>query len=319
MSAAPRFVSADEVFASVDFGRAVAALDAALRAGLDPAAGSPRSIVDVQNGQLLLMPAEGAGFAGVKLASVAPGNPDRGLERIQAVYLLMDSETLSPLALVDGTAITTLRTPAVSAVAASYLAEPGAAELVVFGSGPQALGHVQALRAVRPLERVTVVARHAGRAEALAARLRADGLLATVGDASAVASAPLIVCATTASEPVFDGALVRDDACVIAVGSHEPTMRELDSALMARSQVVVEDRATALREPGDIIVPLNEGVLDAAALVPLAELVTGRAQPGRSRPRVFKSVGQGWQDLVVAAEVFRRLPAAHADTVQAPR
>lgn len=319
MSAAPRFVSADEVFASVDFGGAVAALDAALLAGLDPAAGSPRSIVDVQNGQLLLMPAEGAGFAGVKLASVAPGNPDRGLERIQAVYLLMDSETLTPLALVDGTAITTLRTPSVSAVAASYLAEPGAAELVVFGSGPQAWGHVQALRAVRPLERVTIVARNAGRAEALAARLRADGLLATVGDASAVASAPLIVCATTASEPVFDGALVRDDACVIAVGSHEPTMRELDSALMARSQVIVEDRATALREPGDIIVPLNEGVLDAAALVPLAELVTGRAQLDHSRPRVFKSVGQGWQDLVVAAEVFRRLPAAHADAVQAPR
>ncbi|MET0853919.1 MAG: ornithine cyclodeaminase family protein, partial [Microterricola sp.] len=115
MSAAPRFVSADEVFASVDFGQAVAAIDAALLAGLDPAAGSPRSIVDVQNGQLLLMPAEGAGFTGVKLASVAPGNPDHGLERIQAVYLLMDSDTLTPLALVDGTAITTLRTPAVSA------------------------------------------------------------------------------------------------------------------------------------------------------------------------------------------------------------
>ncbi|HEY9424850.1 MAG TPA: ornithine cyclodeaminase family protein [Microterricola sp.] len=319
MSAAPPFVSADEVFAAVDFGHAVAALDAALLAGLDPAAGSPRSIVDVQNGQLLLMPAEGAGFAGVKLASVAPGNPDRGLERIQAVYLLMDADTLTPLALFDGTAITTLRTPAVSAVAADHLAEPDAAELVVFGSGPQAWGHVQALRAVRPLERVTVVARTASRAEALAARLRGEGLHASTGGASAVASARLIVCATTASEPVFDGSQVRDDACVIAVGSHEPTMRELDSALMARSQVVVEDRATALREPGDIIVPVSEGVLDAAALVPLAELVTGRAQVDRTRPRVFKSVGQGWQDLVVAAEVFRRVGADGAHPAQAPR
>lgn len=319
MSAAPRFVSADEVFASVDFGQAVAAIDAALLAGLDPAAGSPRSIVDVQNGQLLLMPAEGAGFTGVKLASVAPGNPDHGLERIQAVYLLMDSDTLTPLALVDGTAITTLRTPAVSAVAADHLAAPGAAELVVFGSGPQAWGHVQALRAVRRLDRVTIVARNSERAEALAARLRGEGLQAGVGDTAAAASATLIVCATTASEPVFDGTLVRDDACVIAVGSHEPTMRELDSVLMARSQVVVEDRATALREPGDVIVPVAEGVLDAAALVPLADLVTGRVPADRSRPRVFKSVGQGWQDLVVAAEVFRRLPGVSAGPAQAPR
>lgn len=319
MSAAPPFISAAEVFAAVDFGQAVAAIDAALLAGLDPAAGSPRSIVDVQNGQLLLMPAEGAGFTGVKLASVAPGNPDRGLERIQAVYLLMDADTLTPRALIDGTAVTTLRTPSVSAVAADHLAEPGAAELVVFGSGPQAWGHVQALRAVRRLDRVTIVARNASRAEALAARLRGEGLRAAAGHASAVESATLIVCATTASEPVFDGSLVRDDACVIAVGSHEPTMRELDSALMARSQVVVEDRATALREPGDVIVPVAEGVLDAAALVPLAELVTGRALPDRSRPRVFKSVGQGWQDLVVAAEVFRRVGAAPAGPAQAPR
>src|SRR5680860_859610 len=121
MSSLP-YYDAEMVFATVDFAASVRALDTALAGGLDPAAALGRTFAEVEWGQLLLMPAEGSGFVGVKLASIAPDNPARGLERIQAVYLLMDSETLTPIALFDGTALTTLRTPALSAVAVRHLA-----------------------------------------------------------------------------------------------------------------------------------------------------------------------------------------------------
>jgi ornithine cyclodeaminase/alanine dehydrogenase-like protein (mu-crystallin family) len=308
-TAVPTWIPADEIFNLLDFAGAVHAIDAALHGGFDPAGDPARQIVDVSAGQLLLMPSQAGEFVGTKLLSVSPDNPARGRERIQALYVLMDAETLTPSVLLDGTALTTLRTPAVSAVAAQYLAPDGACDLVVFGSGPQAEGHVAALRTVRELGRVRIVARNQKRAAAFVERLTTTGLDAAVGSAADVSTAQIVVAATTAADPLFDGALVgslRDgDALVIAVGSHEPDRRELDSQLLARAQVVVEDTATALREAGDVIIPIAEGVLDAAELLPLRRIVTGVAAVDRSRPRVFKSVGMSWQDLIVAAAVHR--------------
>ena len=300
MTALPWY-DAQRMFAAVDFGTAVDALQAALADGLDPGADPARGSVPLQRGEFLLMPSQGTGFAGVKVLTVAPANPDRGLPRIQGVYLLCDAETLTPRALLDGTALTTLRTPALSALAARFLAAAEPARVVVVGSGPQAWGHVHALAAVRDLVDVVITGRSAQRAERLADRLSAEGFRARAGDASAVADATIVVCATTAAAPVIDGSSVADDALVIAVGSHEPDRRELDGALVGRSQVVVEDRATALREAGDVIIAIAEGHADAASLTPLAQIVRGEASVDRTRPRVFKSVGMGWQDLVVAA------------------
>lgn len=300
MTALPWY-DAQRMFAAVDFGTAVDALQAALADGLDPGADPARGSVPLERGEFLLMPSQGAGFAGVKVLTVAPANPDRGLPRIQGVYLLCDAETLTPRALLDGTALTTLRTPALSALAARFLAAAEPARVVVVGSGPQAWGHVHALAAVRDLVDVVITGRSAQRAERLADRLSAEGFRARAGDASAVADATIVVCATTAAAPVIDGSSVADDALVIAVGSHEPDRRELDGALVGRSQVVVEDRATALREAGDVIIAIEEGHADAASLTPLAQIVRGEASVDRTRPRVFKSVGMGWQDLVVAA------------------
>jgi ornithine cyclodeaminase len=302
---APRWIGADEVFA-LGFEGAARAVQDALRAGVDPSADFHRGILDVSHGQLLLMPSESADFVGIKVATVAPGNPERGLERIQGTYLLMDAATLSPVALLDGTALTTLRTPAVSAAAADLLAPAVSPHLVVFGSGPQALGHVRGMQAIRRIERVTVVGRNAERARAFVERLVADGVDARVGTPDAVADAQLVVCATTARDPLFDGALVADDACVVAVGSHEPGARELDAALMARAQVVVEDQAVALREAGDVIMAVDEALLDPFSLVPMRDIVTGDLAVDRERPRVFKSSGMSWEDLVVAAAVHRR-------------
>jgi ornithine cyclodeaminase len=299
------WISADDVFARLGFGAAIRAVQRDLRGGLDPAGDFSRSILDLAHGQLLLMPTQSPEFVGVKVATVTPGNQALGRARIQGVYLLMDAATLSPIALIDGIALTTLRTPAISAAVADILAPSKVDHLVVFGSGPQAWGHIQAMQAIRVVGRITIVARDPGRAAALALRVKADGVDARVGHADDVRDAQLIVCATTARTPLFDGSLVPDDSLSVAVGSHEANARELDSALIVRAQVVVEDCAVALSEAGDLLIPLGEGVVDPESLVPMRDIITGSTPVDHGRPRVFKSSGMSWEDLVIAAEVFR--------------
>lgn len=280
---------------------AVAALRAALRGGLDPEADWARARVPLRHGHLLLMPAEWGGYAGIKVATVAPANPARGLPRIQGGYQLFDAETLTPLATLDGAALTTLRTAAVSALAVDVLAPPDASRLVVFGAGPQARGHVDAIRAVRPVAEVVIVGRNAERAAVFASAV--DG---RVGSAADVAGADLVVCATTAREPLFDGAALRRDATVVAVGSHELTAREVDDTTVRSATVVVEARSAALREAGDIVVPMAAGRFDADMLVDLASVVRGAVAVDPGRPRLFKSVGMAWEDLVIAASSWER-------------
>ena len=301
----PPWISEEDVRSSVSVREAIRAIQGSLEGGLDPARDTARSVVEVSHGQLLLMPAEIPHFVGVKIASVAPGNPALNRARIQGVYVLMDAHSLAPLALLDGVALTTLRTPAVSAAAALFLAPALVNHLVVFGSGPQARAHIDALLTIREISRITVVGRDHDRAAALAARLSSQGVDSGVGSAAAVADAQLIVCATTASTPLFDGELVAENSCTIAVGSHKPTDREFDSALARRAQVVVEDLATARREAGDVVIPIAEGVIDPGSLVALRDIVLGTVVVDQGHPRVFKSVGMSWQDLVVASAVYR--------------
>lgn len=303
----PPFIDAERIFSAVGFGAAIAAIQRELRAGLDPSTDFRRSILPVDNGQLLLMPSHSPEFVGVKVATVAPANAERGLDRIQAVYLVMDAVTLTPVAMLDGTALTTLRTPAVSAAAADLLAPIDVDHLVVFGSGPQAWGHIEAIRAIRSPSRITVVGRDAGRAERLVDRVNASGKGASVGTANDVRDAQVVVCATTSRQPLFNGSLVPDDSCAIAVGSHDLDARELDSTLVCRAQVVVEDVAVALRESGEVAMPIAEGRLNPSSLVPMRDIITAATAVDRTRPRVFTSSGMSWEDLVVAAEVMRSL------------
>ncbi|MEV6455182.1 ornithine cyclodeaminase family protein, partial [Streptomyces anulatus] len=159
-------LDAADVFALGPAG-AVAAVREALAGGLDPDGDVPRAVVPLAHGQGLLMPSESGGWFGVKVATVAPGNAARGLRRINATYLLHDSATLTPVALLDGVALTTLRTPAVSVAACldrlRALADGGRGlRLVVFGAGPQGEGHVAAVRAHVPVADVRVVTRREG-------------------------------------------------------------------------------------------------------------------------------------------------------------
>jgi ornithine cyclodeaminase len=279
------FLDHDKVMA-LTYAGAVHALRAALLDGLDVDADPARTVVPVPAGQLLLMPSSGARYTGVKVATVAR----EGAPRINGVYVLVDATTLAPLALLDGPALTTLRTPAVSALAVDHLAPRTPARLVVFGKGPQAHGHVAAIGAVREITHTTLL----GRGD----------------DPSPVAEADIVCCATTARTPLFDAALVRPHATVVAVGSHEPDARELPPELMRT--VVVESVPTALREAGDVILA---GTTD---LIPLAAVVRHETAVPDDRPRVFKSVGMAWEDLVVAAAVHEaqasRTPGTRSST-----
>jgi ornithine cyclodeaminase len=261
-----RFLDADDV-ARLSWIEAVDAVEAALRDGFDPEADVPRSAVPVGGGELLVMPSVAGA---VKLVTVG-GDP-----RVQGVCVVFDPDTLAPVAVVDGIALTNLRTAAVSALAARRLAAPDAQRLVVFGRGPQAVAHRDALRAVLGIEDCTLLGR---------------------GEDGDVEGADVVVCATTAREPVFDGARVRDRSLVMAIGSHEPGAAELDAALMRRAQVVVESRASAFREAGDVLL---------AGLAPEdVSTLAEDAAPDLTRPRVFKSTGMAWEDAAVAAALVR--------------
>ena len=292
-----RFLDADAVAALGPAG-AVRAITDALRGGLDPAADPPRVPVGLTHGQFLLMPSETPAAAGVKVATVAPGNPAHGLPRIQAAYLLFDRETLQLRAVLDGTALTTLRTPAVSVAAVLGRLPDRPLRVAAVRAGPQAVGHVATLGAVRPLAGVTHLVRDPSRTplEAL--------LLGSAQAVDALRTADVVVCATSARSPLFDSTLLRPDAVVVAVGSHEPGARELDGPLLGRATVVVEDVATALREAGDVVLAIGEGTLHAGELLSMRDVVTGAVPLPADRPLVFKSVGMSWQDLVVAEAVL---------------
>jgi ornithine cyclodeaminase len=269
--------------AALDVLDAVAALEAALRDGLDPEADPPRASLPVGDGELLVMPSAHGGAAAVKLVTVG-GDP-----RIQGVCVVFDPETLAPVAVLDGIALTDLRTAAVSALAVKHLAAPRPRRLLVFGRGPQGRAHAAALRALLPtLDQVEVVGRE--------------------DQGHDVGSADVICCCTTAREPLFDGARVADHATVVAIGSHERGAREVDGALARRATVVVESRASALREAGDVVMAIAEGALAPGALVTLAEVVRDGVAPPPG-PRLFKSTGMAWEDAVVAAAVVRSVGA----------
>jgi ornithine cyclodeaminase len=290
----------DGAVAALGPAAAVEAITDALLGEVDPAADPPRVSVPLAQGEFLLMPSETTASAGVKVATVAPANPSHGLPRIQAVYLLFDQQTLALRAVLDGTALTTLRTPAVSVSAVLERLPDRPLRVAVIGAGPQATGHVATLAAVRSLEAATYLVRDPTRTPLDAIRLGSPR-----GE-EALRSAHVVVCATSARSPLFGSALLRNDTVVIAVGSHEPDARELDAPLLGRATVVVEDIDTALREAGDVVLAIAEGMLTASDLVPMRDVVTGAITVPADRPLVFKSVGMSWQDLVIAAAVAAR-------------
>lgn len=291
---------------------AIRVLDDALRSGAELPHSEPRSRISAEGGELLVMPAVGDAGAGIKLVSVATDNPGKGLPLIHGVYALFAPGTLRLEALIDGPALTGVRTAAVSGWVTDLLASPEAARLVMFGSGPQAHAHLDAMLAVREITDVRVVSRNKARAEQFAERARERGIEAGVGDAKAVADADLVCCCTSSPRPVFDGALLMPGTHVNAIGAHTPETRELDATALLAGRVVVETRAAALSEAGDLLLAIEGGDFTPSDIVAdLSELARG-APVRRTADdiTVFKSVGVAFEDLLLARAVVDRANAA---------
>ncbi len=301
---------AEDVRALLPYDVCVAALEATLAS---PANVPARTHLDAGSGLLLVMPAyqrEPAGM-GVKLVSIFPGNPERGLERIQGVYAYLDGETGQPLALMDGRALTAVRTAAVSALGTRLLANRGPFNLAVFGTGVQAHAHVDAMRALFPVRRVLVRGRTPEQARAFAADIGGEA----AATAEQALEANLICTCTTSPQPLFDGSRLRPGTHINAVGNYRPEGCELDEATIVRARVAVDTYEGALAEAGDLLQPLRRGAISRShILADLPELVRGEKKV-RGAPEeitVFKSVGHALQDLALARAAWQRATAARS-------
>jgi ornithine cyclodeaminase len=261
---------------------------------------------------LLLMPAWSADALGVKLVTVIPQAAAQGLPTVQATYLLSERASGLPLALLDGDALTVRRTAAASALAARHLARTDATTLLMVGAGHLAPWLVRAHAALRPaLSRVLIWARRADSADALARQLRSEGIAAEAATdlAGAAARADIVSCATTATAPVVQGAWLRPGTHLDLVGGYRPDMREADDEAIARCErIVVDTRAGALTEAGDLVQTIARGIIGPARIGgELSELLRG-ACAGRTTPEqitLFKSVGTALEDLAAAQLVLR--------------
>ncbi len=234
-------------------------------------------------GNSLVMPGRLDEIMAVKVVSVVPGNPT-------GLVAVFDAEG-SPVGLVDGRTLTAIRTGAVCGLATRLLASPEARTLVMLGAGAMAIDQIEAVRAVRPIERVLIWSRSGENARSLAALVGGEAV--AYAD-NAVAEADIISCATPASSPLFDPALIRPSTHVNAVGAFTPQMAELPSDLLHRAYVVVDDMEAAASEAGDLI--QANRVADAT----LRELLTGESREIDRDVTVFKSVGVAAQDVAAA-------------------
>jgi len=264
-----------------------------------------------------LAPLDGRGGAlGMKAVTVFPRNAARGIDTHQGAVLLFEADTGRLSALMDGGAITAIRTAAVSGVATDVLARRDAAELAVLGAGVQARTHLEAIAAVRNIKQARIWSRTFERARALAGEQQAKlgfPVEAVSSPETAIRGADVIATVTASAEPVLQRSWVKDGAHINAVGSSVPHTRELDTQTIVSSRLFVDRRESALKEAGDLLIPMREGAVTADHIVAeLGEVITGK-NPGRRSPgelTVFKSLGIAVEDVAAAAFVVEQARAS---------
>jgi ornithine cyclodeaminase len=300
-------VTASELRRLVPMVDAVEAVGAAFRSMSAGTADQPPRVALADGAGLAMAARAGAEGDAYKLVSIRPGNRDRGLPTIHALVVWFDGETGQARLLVEGSALTALRTGAASGFATKLLAAPGASTLAMIGAGAQALDQVRAVCAVRPIERVRVFSPSGVSAAALAERLDVEAE-AVPSAAEAVAGADVVCCATNATEPVLPPGAIAGRVHVNAVGSFRPEMRELPPELLAEAELVaIDERAAALAEAGELIDALDRGVLTEDRLVEIGTVES--APPELRGPTVFKSVGVAVQDWAICRLLAERIPA----------
>lgn len=274
-----------------------------------------RGIVDLPGGRAFgVMPGAmlDSGAFGAKLVSVWPHNFAAGGRSHQGVLALFDPDTGAPAAILEAGEITAIRTAAASAAATDALARPDARRLAILGYGEQAWRHVEALRLVRPLERVMVWGRSPERAEAFARRVRDTGLdaEATLDVEGAVAEADIVCTVTAAPEPVLLGRWVADGTHVNAVGSSRAGPAEIDDELVARARFFADHREGVLAQGAEFLRARAAGLIgDEHLLGEIGEVFSG-GLPGRTDPSevtIYKSLGSIVQDLAAGWHVVRKL------------
>ena len=252
---------------------------------------------------LLLMPAWHDTYGCVKIATVTPGNAQRGLPAVTASVLVFDNQTGEHIALLDGATVTARRTAAASALAAQYLAPADARTLLVVGAGRVGSELPAAFAAVRPIDKVMVWNPSVARGEQLVARLQQQGVNAEWRHdlESAVSQADIISCATLATEPVIRGEWLRPGQHLDLIGSFTPVMREVDDEALQRSQLYVDIMGT-LKESGELAIPLASGAIPQDHVLGTLYDLCGSSLLERDPAAItcFKGAGNAVMDLAAA-------------------
>jgi alanine dehydrogenase len=301
------YLSAEDVRRALPMTDAVAAVKDAFRdlsAGRVEAPGRTKLGLEA-DGLALVMPCSSAraGAASLKWLSYFPSNPSRGLPVIHALVVLAGTASGEPLAILEGTALTAIRTGAASGAATDVLARGEASTAAIFGAGVQARTQLTAVAAVRRLTRACVYDVRPSAAAAFAAEMTARcGVKVAVAHtpSEALSRADIVCTATTATEPVFRDSDVRPGTHINAVGVFDSRYAEIPPETVARARVVVDRLEAALEEAGDLLRPAAAGLIDAAHFqAELGDVLTGRTDGRRSPDEItlFKSVGLAVQDL----------------------
>lgn len=270
-------------------------------------------------GVMGLMPAYASGDRaafGLKAICVFPGNPAKGLDSHQGGVLLFSAETGELLAMMNASAITAIRTAAVSSVATDLLARVDACNLALIGSGVQARSHLVAMSEVRSIKRGRIASRNLEHAQNFCEEMRPDfpfALEPVETVAEALEGADLIVTTTTAVEPIVRREWISAGAHLNLVGSSTPNTREVDSETMAAASLFVDRRESTLNEAGDYLLAAREGVIGPDHIrAEIGEVLIGE-KPGRTSPdeiTLFKSLGLAVEDLFAAEYLYRKARAA---------
>lgn len=268
-------------------------------------------------GLLAVMPAHSASppALGLKAVTVFRNNVPRGLDAHQGAVLLLDAETGQPIALINGTAITTIRTAAVSAVATAHLANEDASDLAIIGSGTQARSHLEAMRCVRKIKRVRVWSPTRAHALAFADEMStryALSVTAVERPELAVYDAQIVITVTTSDTPVVNGEWLAPGAHVNVVGGCQPRVREVDTSAILRSKVIVDSTESALAEAGEILIPISEGACSPQHIHATLGEIINHSKPGRvsaNEITLFKSLGLGVEDIAAAHFIYTRAQA----------
>jgi len=273
------------------------------------------------NSTLLLMPAwtdfvsqghSDDGYSGVKIVNVSPDNAKINKASVQAVYLLSNGKSGEPIALIDGETLTFCRTSATSALASEYLSRNETATMLMVGAGAMAPWLIRAHRAVRPISKTFIWNRSAPAAENLAKQMLQQGIDAEpVEDLrQAVENANIISAATLSEQPLIKGAWLQPGTHIDLVGGFTPKMREADDEAITRASLFVDTMAGGLSEPGDIVQPLENGIIRKSDIkADLFDLTRGKHQ-GRMNDEeitLFKSSGASLEDLVGAILIAKTI------------